>query len=98
MRHMHANSLLAWRDLDVGERCKAILEVYRLSSVPLCDREIAERLGFTDMNAVRPRITELIKKHHKLMECGAVVDSVTGKTVRTVGLIAPRQTTLAEAI
>lgn len=34
-----------------------------------------------DMNHVRPRLTELVKEYHELIECGAKKDYETGKTV-----------------
>ena len=42
-----------------------------------------EHLGFTDMNSVRPRISDLIKAG-VLMEYDTVRDHVTGKLVRRV--------------
>lgn len=47
------------------------------------DRQVAGWLGFADMNAVRPRITELIERGW-VEECGATRCPVTGKTVRLV--------------
>lgn len=60
---MHANSLEAWRGLDLGPMQLRVMEAY---DVPRTDREVravVERaLGrFLDMNAVRPRVTELVK-------------------------------------
>jgi hypothetical protein len=49
------------------------------------DREVMLFLHFTDMNSVRPRISELIKSGH-LEECGSIIDDVTGKRVRLVRL------------
>ena len=46
----------------------------------MTSREIATLLGYTDMNAVRPRITELVAMG-KIATCGAVTDPVTGRTV-----------------
>lgn len=43
-------------------------------------REIATKLGFTDMNYVRPRISEL-QKYGVIQACGATVDPITHKTV-----------------
>jgi hypothetical protein len=42
-------------------------------------------MGFSDMNSVRPRITELIEKA-KLMEVGSIVCPVTKKRVRRVDI------------
>jgi predicted HTH transcriptional regulator len=49
------------------------------------DRQIMRRLGFIEPNSVRPRISELIEAG-QLLEVGSTKDSVTGKTVRIVGL------------
>lgn len=77
----HPNSLASWRSLNRAARTQAILAVYRGSTVPLTDREVAERLGFTDLNSCRPRITELIHAG-EVAEIANVKDHVTGKTVR----------------
>ena len=50
---------------------------------PATDRQVMIGLGFADMNAVRPRITELIDAH-LLYECGQKIDPATRKTVRIV--------------
>lgn len=74
----------AGNDGPFGKRAKSILAVFESSrrlSVPMSDREVMLILGFTDMNSVRPRITELIKRG-VLVECGSIVDVVTGMTVR----------------
>jgi hypothetical protein len=78
---IHANSVEAFRGLNKAGRRAAILGVYRNSSVPLTDREVAERLGFTDMNMVRPRITDLIDDK-QVAEIYNVPDPVINRTVR----------------
>lgn len=78
---IHANSMESWHELEPGERHRVILECYRSSPVPLTDREVAHRLGFRDLNAVRPRITELIELGH-VCECADVKDKTTNRTVR----------------
>jgi predicted HTH transcriptional regulator len=47
------------------------------------DRQIMEHLGFSDLNAVRPRITELVQRGI-LTEAASTRDPITGKTVRLV--------------
>ena len=47
------------------------------------DRQIKIFLGYQEMNAVRPRITELIKAG-RLYESGSMKCRYTGKTVRVV--------------
>jgi hypothetical protein len=91
---MHANSLAAYATSDFGDRERAILRILLGSSCPLCDREIMERLSFTDPNKVRPRVTEMIKAGI-LRECGNVPDAQTHRAVRTVGLATTMQETLA---
>ncbi len=50
------------------------------------DREIKEKMGLSDMNSVRPRITELIKSGH-LEETDNTKCPVTNKTVRKVRIV-----------
>lgn len=95
---MHPNSLASWRELDPGARHQLILSVYEASIQPLTDREVAQRLGFTDLNAVRPRITELIHDHKRLMECDSVIDGTTNRKVRTATIAKPRQRTIGELL
>lgn len=91
---MHANSLAAYATSDFNARERAILRILVGSSCPLTDREIMERLGYTDPNSTRPRVTELVKSG-VLRECGKVEDQTTHKPVRTVGLATTLQETLA---
>ena len=46
-------------------------------------RELCERLGYSDLNAIRPRCTELIDKG-VLEEAGSKKCDKTGRTVMTV--------------
>ncbi|WP_270739797.1 hypothetical protein [Massilioclostridium coli] len=68
----------SYRKLNPLARQAKILEV--LGNKEMTSREIATLLGYTDMNAVRPRITELVAMG-KIATCGAVTDPVTGRTV-----------------
>lgn len=63
----------------VMTRQKSILEA--LEEKPMTARELAHKLGFTDLNAVKPRITELLRKD-KIRVCGVQKDPVTQVTVR----------------
>jgi hypothetical protein len=87
-RALHAHSLDA-RDhnQDAHKGRKAlILECLQLRAKPLTDRQIRDAIcQGGDMNAVRPRITELLKEG-KLMECGEIEDPVTHEDVRVVWL------------
>ncbi len=78
---VHANSLAAYDTLDLSEREALVMSCFHGAIQPMTDREVMERLGFTDPNAVRPRITKLVAIG-LLEECGNVKDSTTGKTVR----------------
>ena len=66
-------------------RKEQIMEIFLPSGAILSDRQVKDILGYSDMNAVRPRITELCKEG-RLEEVGAKVDPVTNKKVRCVGL------------
>lgn len=52
---------------------------------PSTDREVVYGMGFSDMNCVRPRITEAIEVG-ALVEVGEKRCSMTGKMVRIVDL------------
>jgi DNA-binding Lrp family transcriptional regulator len=62
-------------------RTEEVMEAFRLKDFPRTDREISRLLGYADMNAVRPRITELIEEGI-LIEAGKVKDPLTNRTVR----------------
>lgn len=80
---IHANSLEAYHDGEMGaftKRESEILSAFDRLGV-LTDRECLSALNYPDMNAVRPRITELIQKG-VLSEVGETKCPVTEKTVR----------------
>ena len=83
---MHENSIKAYRegngDGTISTRANIVFGVVRRLGI-CTDRQVKEALSFREMNAVRPRITELIKSGH-LEQYGVTVDNVTKKTVRTV--------------
>jgi DNA-binding Lrp family transcriptional regulator len=83
---MHINSLLAFDEerSKLNNRCQRILRViekYPNSS----DRDVLRELGGQDMNMVRPRITELIKRG-LVVETGTMRCAVTERKCRTVGI------------
>jgi hypothetical protein len=89
-RTMHANSLAAYYDGELDEftkRQREILEAFKRYG-GLTDRQCMTKLGYHDMNAVRPRITELINRG-VLLEVSNPTCPVTKKTVR-VCEIAPK--------
>lgn len=84
---IHPNSIAAYQELSTESRCEAILYVYRSSPKPLTDRQVKVALGLDEMNAVRPRISEMIKEERpRLKEVDKVKCATTGKRVRIVTL------------
>lgn len=57
---------------------------------PGTDRQIKERMGFADMNNVRPRINDLIKLG-LVQKYGNQIDKTTNKRVRVVGIAQPEE-------
>lgn len=82
---IHVNSAEAYHAERVGggltKRQALILHWLQSHPGAWTDRQIAERLGFPDMNCVRPRITELIDMG-LLSEASHTKCPATGKTVR----------------
>lgn len=62
---------------DRGTRQQMILSAWE---GPMTAREIARKLGFSDLNAVKPRITELAQSG-ELIEAGKKWDQLTDRTV-----------------
>ena len=65
--------------VDRLTRCRKIMEAYARYG-PMTARECARKLGFTDLNAVKPRITELCQKGY-LRACGKAYDDLTKRNV-----------------
>lgn len=80
---MHENSLAAYEanGFRFSLRSRMIAVVYARSGTPLTDREVGLKLGFADMNAVKPRISEMVRQG-VLVECGKSWDPSTKATVR----------------
>lgn len=79
---MHHNSRAA-HDATVRERAereRLVLAAFD-SLGAASDREVARHLGFTDLNAVRPRITEMVERG-ALLEVAGRKCAITGRTVR----------------
>lgn len=72
--------LESWLDRPVSRK-EAILTVLRSAPAPMTARQVMRALGYSDMNSVRPRMTELWQEG-KVGIAGKVKDDVTGK--RTV--------------
>ena len=88
--NMHRNSLDAYtiEHPKLTSRARLILENINQHGAAT-DREIRSRMGYSDMNMVRPRITELIERG-ELIEIRQVLDKTTNKTVRVVGPLMKR--------
>ena len=85
---IHPHSLQAYHEGKrhlFSERENEILNALERLG-PSTDRRIRTALGYEDLNAVRPRITELHQKG-VLQETGSAVDAVTGKRVRISSII-----------
>lgn len=86
---MRENSLNAYEALKSARRLsprqRLIISVLQNSVVPLTEREIMYRLGFSDTNAVRPRVNELLKAG-VLQELPGKRDEQTGVFGRRVGI------------
>jgi hypothetical protein len=92
---MHDHSLAAYREEQPRLAGRAAAIVAHLAKHgPRTDRELAREMGFGEnLNAVRPRITELLEDN-VLMEVGELRCPVTKKTVRRVDIRRPRQEVL----
>ncbi|MFA5265067.1 MAG: hypothetical protein WC378_14680 [Opitutaceae bacterium] len=91
-----AASLAQERDNGrLGRRAEAVLMALRSFQSPPTDRMIAEKLGYADLNAVRPRITELIELG-LVVEMRSTTCQVTGKTVRTTRALHPAEIEIAQ--
>jgi len=82
---IHTNSIIAYWDgrHKFNKRECEILGWMLMHPAPVTDRNIKDALRYSDMNQIRPRITELIKKGC-VEERDTVRCKVTGKTVRLV--------------
>jgi hypothetical protein len=84
---VHDNSIAAYhsQEAKLSARATAVL-AWITKHGPRTDREVAYGMGYGEnLNAVRPRITELIELG-KLMEVCNVTCPVTRKTVRKVDI------------
>ncbi len=83
---IHQHSIAAYlEDLPrLSKRAQAIIAWIELHP-RVTDREVKDGMGFSDMNCVRPRITEAIDMG-ELVEVGEVLCPYTRKRVRLVDL------------
>ena len=83
---MHINSLLAFDEerKTLNVRCERILRV--IQKYPnLTDRSILIELGWSEMNMVRPRITEMIQRG-LVLETGSMKCAITDRKCRTLAI------------
>lgn len=92
---IHDNSIASYHEIkpELSGRRREIYLTLKNYSRKATDREIKELMGLGDMNAVRPRITELIKSGY-VEEVGSTKCPITNKTVRQVMIINEGQMTL----
>lgn len=98
-RAMHINSLAAFDEIEEerSERANIIYSLMTTAAAAMTDRQVAQALGFSDMNMVRPRITEL-KDNRWAVETGTIECPVTRRHVRLVkALNAAEREALIEA-
>jgi hypothetical protein len=84
--NVHENSILTWQEEEarLSKRASRILRFLRAHSCELLtDRQIQQRMGFSERGMVQPRITEMIKAG-LVEEIGSTICLVTGKRVRMV--------------
>lgn len=66
--------LESWGKFDTSKRCKMILDAM---DKPMTAREIAYKLNFSDLNAVKPRLSEM-KERGTVEVIGKAYDQLTG--------------------
>lgn len=83
---IHEHSVAAYYEElpKLSRRAARVLDWVELHP-KVTDREVMIGLGYSDMNAVRPRCTELVDAG-SLVEVGERRCPVTGKTVRVLDL------------
>lgn len=69
--------LESWKKFDNAKRCRMILDAM---DKPMTAREIAYKLKFSDLNAVKPRLTEM-KTRGTVEVIGKSYDSTTERRV-----------------
>ena len=69
--------LESWGKFDTSKRCKMILDAM---DKPMTAREIAYKLKFSDLNAVKPRLSEM-KKRGTVEVVGKSYDALTMRNV-----------------
>ncbi len=82
---IHENSVAAYnQELPKLSRRAMLVCAWIELNGPSTDRQVMRGMGFTDMNSVRPRITELVEAG-LLFEVRSTICPETRKRVRVVG-------------
>ena len=86
---MHNNSLKAYTESrsELSARAGQVLDALYFHG-PKTARELKSLMGFDDMNAVRPRLTDL-KDDLWVRECATTIDHKTKKTVAVYEGVTP---------
>lgn len=99
MIHTHSVAAHAGETAEgnFGKRAQACLEAVRAMR-SATDRMVRDYLQMSDMNMVRPRLTELVRDGW-LEECGEIEDTGTHKMVRVLRVVQPevREARISEA-
>ena len=77
----HPNSRESLKRVDKEARKREIMDAFEREGKPMTDRQLAKYLGYADLNAVRPRVTELIADK-VLREYCTVLCETTKRPVR----------------
>lgn len=81
------NRLEGWLNRPVSRR-DAILAVLNASPAPLTARQVMRALEYSDMNSVRPRLTEL-QKAGRIRVAGKALDDATGRNTALYEAVDP---------
>lgn len=81
--HLHENTINSYIEEipKMSRRARHIYDFFLETGGTYSDREVMQQLGYSEMNQVRPRITELVKAK-LLTEVGSIRCKTTNKTVR----------------
>lgn len=97
MKATFENRQLSFEDIKIKRFTKYMQIIEILGNREMTAREIEKEMNekgystYFDMNHVRPRLTELVKEWHEVIECGTKKDEVTQKSVTVY-----RRTTMQE--
>ena len=69
------------KQVNKARRYMQILDTLKEYPDGLSAKEIADILGYQERNSTAPRLTELDKKHHKVMVIGKRYDFKTNRNV-----------------